>query len=348
MRNLKIFLYILFSIIFGTKVLGQEFNFQFTDIPVSPISTAQGMNSVVPVIQDPLQFVSNPAQFDSTLDKNVQISYLNYLTDINQTSIGYSHAIDSAAMVAGYFRFIEYGSFIETNEVGDEIGEFRTSEYELGMNLTKCYRQNWYYGATLKQLFSSFYQNFAYGLAIDVGGYYQSKDGLIVGLTIDDIGARVLDVNQNGFNLMRPSANVGIAKRFAKAPLTLAVQYSNLETWDLAANDIDQSGNLTVDQLTGESKRKTLTMDNFARHVSLSAIVTPSDRFAIITGFDFRRRLELAASQRPALVGFSLGFQANVKRLNVQYGLSSYHINGSIHHLSISTNLNEWITKRSI
>ena len=322
-------------------------NFSFAEIPNSPLSTSQGSNMVASGINDVLQPAVNPAYSDSTIDKNLQFSYLNYLSDINQTSLGYAQMVDSVGLISGYFRFIDYGAFLETNEVGDEIGEFRSSEYELGISLAKSYKDKISYGATLKQLFSSFYQNYAYGIALDFGGYYQSENGLRMGVTIDNIGARLIDFNGNESSLMRPAINFGFSKRFSKAPLTFGIQYNNIETWDIAANDIDQSDNIMIDQLTGETKRRTLTFDNLARHLNLSAIISPSEKFAIIAGFNFRRRLELAAAQRPALVGFSFGLQAKVKRFIIQYGLASYHLNGAINQLALSTNLNEWYSKKS-
>lgn len=339
-------LFILFPL-FSTGQLGES-NFSFSEIANSPLATAQGGNFVAAGITDALQPYVNAAYSDSTIDNNLQFSYLNYLTDINQTSLGYAKMVDSVGLVSGYFRFIDYGSFQETNEVGDELGEFRSSEYELGLNISRCYRDNFFYGATIKQLFSSFYQNYAYGVAFDLGGYYQGDNGFRIGMTIDDLGSRLIDFNSQGSSLMRPSMNAGISKRFEKAPLIFGIQYNNLETWDIAANDLDQSDNIMIDQLTGESKRRTLTLDNLARHLSLSAIISPSEKFAVIAGFNFRRRLELAAAQRPALVGFSFGLQAKVKRFTIQYGVASYHLNGAVNQLALSTNLNEWYKRKSM
>ena len=322
-------------------------NFTFCNISNSPLITAQGGSAVASGISDVFQPASNPAFADSSIDNNIQFSYLNYLTNINQTSLGYAKVIDSIGIVSGYFRYIDYGAFQETNEVGEELGEFRSSEYEMGVNISRDYKGNLFCGATIKNLFSSFYQNFAYGVAADVGAYYQSNNGLRIGATIDDLGLRLIDFNNQGSSLMRPSINFGISKKFAKAPLTFGIQYNNLETWDLASNDIDQSDNIMVDQLTGETKRRTVTFDNFARHLSLSAIISPSEKFAIVGGFNFRRRLELAAAQRPALVGFSFGLQAKVKRFTIQYGVASYQLNGTINHLALATNLNEWYKKRT-
>lgn len=323
-------------------------NFSFSRVPVSPLSTAQGVNHVANGVNDVMQPFSNAAFSDSTVSDNVHFAYLNYLSDVNQTSLGYAKMIDSVGLISGYFRFLDYGTFQETDEIGNELGEFKAAEYEVGFSFSKEYRQGFYYGGTFKQMFSSFYDNNAYGIAADLGGYYQGVNGLQLGITIDDIGYRVFEFNKGNGGIMNPTANIGMSKKFAKAPIILGIQYSNIETWDLAETDLDQADNLIVDQLTGESKRKTLTFDNLARHLSLNAIIVPTDKFNLIAGFDFRRRLELAVDQRPALVGFSFGVQAKIKKFNLQYGVSSYHLNGAINHLALSTNLNEWHLKKSM
>jgi len=343
---IRILLILLFSPILLLAQSSSK-NFSFSEISVSPLTTAQGVNHTASGVTDVLQTFANPAFSDSTVDNNLHFAYLNYLTDINQTSLAYAKMVDSFGLVSGYFRYLDYGTFQETDEVGNELGEFKTSEYEIGVSVSKNYRQNFYYGGTFKQMFSSFYSNSAYGLALDIGGYYQGENGLQLGITLDDIGFRVIEFNNGQAGLFRPSINIGASKKFSKAPIILGLQYNNIETWDLASSDIDQSDNLIVDQLTGVSKRRTLTFDNFARHLNLNAIIAPSDKFNLIVGFDFRRRLELAANQRPALVGFSFGIQAKIKKFNLQYGVSSYHLNGAINHLALSTNLNEWHLKKS-
>jgi hypothetical protein len=328
--------------------VGRNANFYFGGIPVSAIATGLSTGSVSAYNTDLNQVASNPAFMDSTLDQSIALSYLNYLSDINQVSVAYGQFIDSVGFVSGYLRYLDYGTFQEIDEFGQEIGEFSSSDYELGLTLAKNYSDRITYGVTVKQLFSNLYKQFAYGIAADVGGYYSTPKGLSFGVTLDNIGMRMVDYSGASFTWMRPSVNLGISKKFSKAPLQIGIQYNNLETWDLAANDIDQANNLTVDQLTGESSRRTFTFDNLARHLNVSVAFIPSKKINVFGGFNARRRLELAANQRPALVGFSIGTQIRVSRFYFQYSLSSYHLNGAVNHLGITTNLHDWYSKSTI
>lgn len=340
---------ILFSLSIS-PILAQNANegFGFKQIPVSTTSAAMGGNQIAAYATDVNQLTANPAFFDSTLNQSVSLSYLNYLTDINQTSLSYAHLTDSFGLISCYFRYLDYGGFTETDEFGNELGEFRSAEYELGVSLTRAYSDRIYYGITLKQLYSNLYRSFAMGLAADFGAYYIDENGLQMGLTLDNIGGRLVDYNRGGASAFRPSLNFGISKKFDKAPLMLSAQYNNLETWDLAKTDANSAASTTRDALTGETERRVLTADNLARHIALSVAFVPSDKFNIVAGFDFRRRLELASAQRPGMVGFSLGTQIKIKRFQLQYALVSYNINGASNHLALSTNLNNWYKRYSV
>ena len=348
MIRVSLFVYFMLQCIGTFAQVGSNSNFYFSEMPVSPIATGLGVIAVGAYDTDLNQVVSNPAFIDSTLDQSIALSYQNYLSDINQVSLSYGQLVDGVGLVSGYLRYLDYGTFQETDEFGQELGEFSSSDYELGITLGKTYSDKISYGVTVKQLFSNLYKQFAYGIAADIGGYYSTEKGLSFGVTLDNVGMRMVDYSGTSFSWMKPSVNLGISKKFSKAPLQIGLQYNNIETWDLAVNDIDQANNLTVDQLTGESSRRTFTFDNLARHLNISVAFIPSKKINIFGGFNARRRLELAANQRPALIGFSLGTQIRVSRFNFQYALSSYHLNGAVNHLGITTNLHDWYSKKAL
>lgn len=340
--------FLLFGFLHSSFVFAQQAgeDFGFKTIPVSVSSAAMGGDQIASYSNDVNQLSANPALFDSTLHQAVSITYLNYLTDVNQSSLSYAHLLDSIGLVSGYFRYLDYGTFTETDEFGNELGKFKSAEYELGLSFTKQYSDRIYYGITLKQFYSNLYKNFAFGAALDGGVYYIDSRGLTMGVTLNNVGAKLVDYNSNGINTFRPSLNFSVAKKFSKAPLRLGLQYNNLETWDLASTDLDASNFTTTDALTGETNRRKFTADNFARHLAFSVAFVPSEKFNLMAGFNFRRRLELAAVQRPGLIGFSLGAQIKIKRFQLQYAVSGYNINGASNHLALSTNLNEWYKKK--
>lgn len=324
--------------------------FAFTNVPVSPLSAALGGSQIASYAGDLNQLTANPALMDSVLHGSASLSYLNYMAGINQASLAGARMVDSLGVLSAYLRYFGYGSFTETDEAGNELRQFNAADYEVGLSLTRNHLSNFAYGVSFKQVFSSLYQHFAYGVALDVGGYYHSDDnGFTAGLTIDNLGFKLKDYTNNSAQVLFPvQMNIALTKKFAKAPLRFGLQYNNLERWDLASSDTDARNKLRTDPLTGEQTRKVVTFDNFLRHLIASAVFTPNEAFNIMLGYNFRRRLELSISERPGLTGFSLGVMVRVKRFNLQYAITGYHLNGTANHFALSTNLNKWYAKKSL
>ena len=323
--------------------------FAFTQVPISVVSAALGGSQVATWRGDVNQISDNPAFIDSSLHQAVSLNYLNYLTTINQASVAYSRMFDSLGFGSAYLRYFDYGTFQEYDEFGNALGEFKVVDYEVGISFGRRLNDNITYGATFKNVFSSMYQNFAYGAAFDLGGFYQSNDGNFSGgVTIDNIGMEIVDYTGGDRNFFPVSVNAAISKKFDKAPIMFGLQYSNIQKWDLAGSDGDVLANPAVDPLTGEESRPTLTLDNLARHLSASVALIPSENFNLMLGYNFRRRLELATSERPGLVGFSFGANIKIKRFGIQYAITNYHLSGTSNHFGITTNLNEWYTKKSL
>ncbi|MEZ4721822.1 MAG: type IX secretion system protein PorQ [Flavobacteriales bacterium] len=334
------------------QVFAQKANngtFAISKVAVSPLSASLGGSQIASFAGDVNQLVVNPALLDSSVSQQLSLGYLNYLADINQATVSYAQIIDSVGLVSGYFRYFDYGVFTERDEVGNQLGQFKIADYEVGFSFTRPYSDRISYGVTLKQYFSGSYQYFAYGVAADAGAYYHSQDnGFTAGLTLDDIGAKLVDYADDGISAMSPSLNVGITKKFSKAPLRFGFQYNNLQKWDLAENDADRVSILETDPLTGEVSRKKLTLDNLARHLCVSATILPTDNFNLMIGYNFRRRLELSIGERAGMVGFSFGAMVKIKRFTIQYGLSSYHLNGTSNQIALTTNINQWYRKTTV
>lgn len=322
--------------------------YSFLKLPVSPISSSLGGSQVGSAQKDISLVADNPSIADSSMDQNLNLGYFNYVTNINQASIAYGRELKNIGFASAYLRYLDYGSFDETDPFGNKIGEFKVSDYELGLSFSSQLGgfERLRYGVTFKQVYSAYYEQNSYGLGLDFGAHYTSADGLFTaGMVIDNVGGSLVDYSRDGSKAMPLNAKIGVAKKLKKAPLRFGIQYENIERWDLAAADADAQEITSTDEITGETTRRVLTLDNFARHLRATVEVLPSENFNILVGYNFRRRLELALNERAGLVGFSFGTYIKIKRIQLQYGLMSYSLGGTAHMLSISTNLREWYRK---
>lgn len=321
-------------------------SFTFTQVPISTISSALGGNQIAINKSDVLQVADNPAFADTTMTKNVTFSYLNFINTINQAAIGYAFKPQKLGIFSSYLRYYDYGSFTETDALGNSYNKFGAADYEIAFNLTRFYRKNIAYGFTFKQLFSSMHQYFAYGLGFDAGVYYHSDSkNFSAGIVINNAGLKLIDYTHTNNEFLPLEVNIAANKKFQNAPIRIGLQYNHLERWDLAAIDNDALKKTKVDPITKETSRPIYTADNLVRHLVASFVFEPSPKFNAFVGYNFRRRLELSAANRPGAVGFSFGFLMKIKKFGLRYSYSNYHINSASNHLSISTNLNEWYRK---
>ena len=338
---------LIFLLSFSGFVYAQQGNsvYNFLDVPASVISSALGGSQVATAQNDISMTADNPAVGDSSMHNNLNMGYLNYVTNINQATAFYSRIIDSLGIASAYLRYFDYGSFDETDEFGNTLGTFRVTDYELGLSFSRALSsfQRFRYGGTFKQIYSVYYNNFSYGVGVDLGGHYVSKNGeFVLGIVADNIGMSLVDYTGSGTHPLPFNMRLGFTKKFKKAPIRFGMQYNHLERWDLAQADAEAQQLVTSDPLTGDSSRRVFTLDNFMRHLSASVEIIPSDGFNLLIGYNFRRRMELALSERGGMAGFSFGALIKVRRIQIQYALASYTLGATSHLFAVTTNLNEW------
>ena len=290
------------ALLISTSITAQQANtvYNFLKVPASPIASALGGSQVATAQSDVSLTSDNPALGDSTFHDNLSLGYLNYVSNINQASVFYARDYDSIGIASVYLRYFDYGSFDEYDQFGNQLGTFRVSDYELGVSFSRPLHKvpGVRYGATFKQIYSNYYLNSSYGLGLDLGAHYTSKNGeFTAGVVADNIGFSVVDYTRSGSKPLPFNLKAGVAKKFKKAPIRIGVQYNNIQRWDLAEADVDAEEFANVDALTGDSTRRVFTVDNFIRHLSTSVEILPSENFNLFLGYNFRNRLELALNQ---------------------------------------------------
>jgi hypothetical protein len=86
-------------------------------------------------------------------------------------------------------------------------------------------------------------------------------------------------------------------------------------------------------------------LNKFSRHFIIGAEILLSKNFHIRGAYNFQRRNELIVEGKPGTVGFSFGVGLKVSKFVISYGRGNYHVGAAANHLSISTNLSEFVRK---
>jgi len=84
------------------------------------ISSVGGSNVSLPGIN--LNFAwHNPALLSSDFDKNLALSYSNYIADINYGLVMYSRSLRKKGNIAGGLTYLNYGSFTEADAARNAV-----------------------------------------------------------------------------------------------------------------------------------------------------------------------------------------------------------------------------------
>ena len=114
----------------GVAQLGGQAAFRVLDIPSSARASALGGNYIAVQDGDLNLGIFNPALLNKEMSRQLALSYLPYFDGINIGYISYGHHLDSCNLtVSGTVQYVDYGSFMRTDETGAELGEFSAGEY---------------------------------------------------------------------------------------------------------------------------------------------------------------------------------------------------------------------------
>jgi hypothetical protein len=136
---------------------------------------------------------------------------------------------------------------------------------------------------------------------------------------------------------------IGITKRFKKAPFSLQALAHHLYEWDIRYNNpADQTNNQL---LLGDTSttNKSYFADKLFRHFIFAAELNLGKRVEISMGYNHMRRAELALSEKKGMSGFSYGAGLYLNKFTLHFARSYYHISGPYNELGLSIQLNQLI-----
>ncbi len=139
---------------------------------------------------------SNPAGLNEILNREFNVSYMNYFDGIQTGAISFATQKNKLMHIGG---FIKYMSGSETRTLVDENGDFLGEDGTFGFSNTVFGMSGSYYvnamlsvGANAKFLFDNLDENSSSAIAFDFGLLHQStNENLKIGLTMRNIGKQL-------------------------------------------------------------------------------------------------------------------------------------------------------------
>lgn len=338
-RYFKLIIFLLLISVSTQAQVGGESTYQFLSLTNSARIAALGGTQVALLDSTDLNLpYNNPALLHQAMSNRVLANYVNYFTDINYGYVSYAKSIDSIGNFAAGMHYINYGDFIEANEIGElSGGYFKAAEYALNLIYSNVYKRL-NYGVNLKPVLSVFESYQSFGIAADVGISYTTKNKRTnFALVAQNFGTQITTYYNEGTREPLPfNLQAGFSKRLQYAPVILSLTMQHLTNWDLANTQPDlKEGEIAIFE-RDESFSKQIM-----RHLVAGVEILPSENFIIRAGYNYQRRQELKFEERLSTVGMSLGFGVKIKRFRFDFATSRFHLAGSSNLFSLTINLNE-------
>lgn len=329
----------------GAQVTGGRFVMEFLRMPNSPhISALGGMNVANPEPDIALAF-QNPSLMRPGLHNQLALGYNGYYAGINVMNLNYGYNVAklNTAFLFG-IQYLNYGSFEQTDNIGNQFGTFKASDYAITLGASRQYKERWRYGAALKWAHSSLYDKTAAAVLADIGvSYYDTASLITVGAVAKNIGFTVKRYNPDKSSEPLPfDLQLGLSKAFAHLPLRLMVTAHHLYEWDVRYNnpeDVESTSLFGTADTTQDNK--SYFGDKLFRHLTFAAELTFGKRLAVTVGYNHLRRGELKIKDKPGLAGFSFGASVYLNKFQVHYARSYYHVAGAYNEIGLNFAMNK-------
>jgi hypothetical protein len=351
MKQVVIFVFVLMSWSAIGQTSGGGEVYQFMTLPNSARVTALGGSLISVKDDDGALSFQNPGILNDAMSNQISFSQSFYLAGINYGSASVTKKLGALNYFTG-IQYINYGDFQQTDETGFVTGQFDAKEMAVLAGAGYQYSNTLSFGATAKYINSRFETYNSHGLAADLGAVYaDTAKKLSIGFVVKNLGEQIKTYTPDNEETLPFDVQLAISKQLKYLPFRYTFTFHNLHRWDITYNDpnADDATTLFGEELTEPSSLGQFA-DNLARHMIFSGefLLGRKQNLRLRFAYNHLRRRELLVDNTLGMMGFSLGFGLKVNRFRIDYGRGSYHLADGNSHLTISTNLSEFKSKKKV
>ncbi len=270
--------------------------------------------SFVAVTNDPTAFLYNPASLATMDARRGSAGFFKQLLDINSGYISYTRQFEDLGFFGAGVVYTNYGSFIKTDEGGNELGTFGAGDVALALGYGNQIQENLFWGGNLKFIYSSIAGYSSTAIAADAGILLLIPENRVtLGLSVRNAGTQL-------------SSSLGTSE-----PLPLDVTLGG----SIIPKGLPLLLNVSFHRLND-------AVDTFVerfRAFSLGGEFTISRVVQLRVGFDNAVRKDLAVGTSADLAGFCAGVGIATGEYRIDYAISLLGKIGSLHRISVATTL---------
>lgn len=318
---------------------GQDGSTAYNYLNITSSARIYGLGGVnITTVEDDLSTADqNPGLLGYEMSNQVLLDYMRYLGNSNFAGVKYAHAIGERGAWSAGIRYFGYGEMKATDESGVIIGSFSPKDVNFSGTFSYDITSRLRGGISLKFLYSSYEQYSAFAVATDLGiNYYDPDHDWSFSAVVANLGGQLKKFNEN-YDRLPIDVRLGATKGFSGAPIRVSVTLWNLTKWRLPYYD---SGDGTSSE---PFEKKDSFGSNLFRHMVFGVDFTPSDRFFVSLGYNYKTRTDMSTYKRSFLSGFSLAAGMNVSRFGFSLAFGQPHSGATTLMFNLNMNLQDLV-----
>ena len=327
--------------------LGGIHTYEFLNLSSSARVTALGGTLITVRDDDASLAVGNPAALNPDMHQQLSFNHNFHVAGISNGFASYAHYLEKPQLSTHFgVQYVSYGEFDQTNLLGQVEGTFKAAEYAITMGASRVVYERLSLGANLKMVSSQLESYNSLGLVSDLSAlYFDTARQIVATVAFRNVGTQISTYREGNREQLPFEIQVGVSKRLRYLPFRLSVIYRHFNRWNILYDDPNaESSTLFFGETETDRSNTSIWFDNFFRHFVFSGefLIGKKDNFRVRAAYNHFMRKELSVDNFGSLAGFSFGLGIKVNRFRIEYGIATYHLGGSLNHLSLSTNLQEF------
>lgn len=304
--------------------------YNFLNIPMSSHAYALGGINTAIIDEDVMLVDQNPALLGSEIGKQAAVSYMHYLGSGNFGGVKYGMAAGERGAWSAGIRYLNYGSFDGYLADGTSTGSFTPQDVVFEGSYSHDITARLRGGVAYRMILSTYEQYSAFAMAVDLGlNYYNEEKDLSLSFVLSNMGGQIKRFDSQ-YNRLPFDLRIGYMQSIGNSPFQISINAWNLTKWRQPYYNHN-----TNDPDNLQQKKYGFFSDLF-RHLVFGVQYSPSEKFYIGLGYNYKTRTDMSAYQRNFLSGFSLGGGIRVKSFGVGVSYAMPHKSAS----TIMLNLN--------
>ena len=329
---------------FSYPQTGGSYVYNFKDYQSSARLAGLGGSLIAVRDNDVSLIMYNPSLIAPKFSTTLLVSTADYFSHTGYLSAMYAHTFNKVGSFAAELRYLGYGEFVGTDEMGYEQGTFSCNDIGLtlgwGRQLDSCFS----IGANLKLMYSGYESYSSFGLAVDVAGsYYNEKNNIALSILIKNIGGELKSFVEGKHNWAPFDIQLAYSQRLKFIPIRYHIALHSLYKWEMAYIGPDDPF-LEIDAMSSEPKypsKFNRGINNFFRHINFGLDIIIGKHLTLFASYNHNQNRAMRILQKKSMAGFGYGFLIDIK--SIQFGFSRLHyaVGATPNYFNFSLNIND-------